>query len=189
MTKASKQFKRTYREEDLPGSHLDYERSRPVKWTQAHKDEETGEITVREITHGFVDPVLRVYQGGGTKTEIINWSLKTHPPLMSLMLSVWRDLLRAGDVDTWEMRDHYNRVCYSIPIERAKRVGVEYKTSMGKRWGVPVEYCDIVNQEGEFVQRGHEYEPPKLLFGSPAADPTLYIVKPKAKQPKKEAAF
>jgi hypothetical protein len=186
VSKASKAVRNQIPEEERAGSHQDPKRRYPVEFISSRKDRDTGEIITKRQIHGYIDPVLRVYQGGGERVEIINYNLKTHPPLMSLMLEVWRRLLGSGDVDTWEMRDHQANTCYVISLESAKRVGVVYPTGMGKRFGVPLEYVTLVNAHGEIIREGNVYQPPLLVFGE--TDPNLYRKPTRAKAGSKTGA-
>lgn len=182
MSTSSKKARNAIPESARAGSHLGPARY-PVKFMRQVKDRDTGEVATKQDIHGYIDPALRVFQGGGERQEIINANIKDRPPLLSMMEAVWKSILESGEVDSWEMRDHLANVVYVIPIERAKRVIVRYKTALGWRIGVPVEYCDLINNKGEVMRTGKAYQPPLLVFGETA--PELYVTRPTPPDPER----
>lgn len=166
MSRDSKRLRA--RLEDRAGTKIDYE-------TPIHYLSPDG-----PVCHGFLDKGLGIFQGGGERTEIINY--RHNPPLLSLMRAVWRDLLRIAqesgqDLTTWhwEMIDHTANVVYRISFYKVLKVGVEYRTEAGKRVGVAVKYLDISDADGRRLQTGEPVPPPpNLVFGE--VDPSLYVM-------------
>lgn len=163
MSNASKRLRA--RLEDRAGTRIDFDNAVPMLYLAQ------GGV---EQCHGFYDPLLKVYQGGGDRDEI--FYLKGEGQPMSLMVDIWRRLITYG-CERWEMIDHRPNIVYSIPFAKAKALAYAYKTSLGRRMGVPKRYVDVVDANGRWIYRGDPIPPPpKLVFGE--VDPRRYVAPP-----------
>jgi hypothetical protein len=157
------------------GTHITFLPENAVKfpvWDNHRKE-------TLHITHGYVDYTHNVFQGGGHRTEIINYRM--NPPHMSMMLEVWLTLLtKHPEIYVWEMIDHDSNTVYRIHFDKLRVLGVRYRTEKGKRFGVPLQYCDHIDSQGRILHAGDPIPPPPMLvFGE--TDPSAYIKRPRPK--------
>ena len=133
------------------GTRIDFERSMTV-----YGLDRAG----RKRILGYYDPVLGVFQGGGESKEILNVSHE--PTVMSMHKETLETLNKLG-VQTWEMIEHMNNICYRISMSKARSVGIYYRTSMGQRFGVPIQYIDEIDSTGRVLKQGLE-SPQMTMF-------------------------
>ena len=110
--------------------------------TKIHHDVAIGVFAPHPITHrrefaGWVDPIDRVYQGGGAQALFVYWKDR----LISLQREVWEQVTGRYQhlVDWIEMVDKPSNTVFRIAAGDAQRLGRWFSAGIGQRWGVPYE--------------------------------------------------